>query len=116
MRNHIYWLGWLIIIWSVVDFVMNFVLGAQDIADSDMTIETCLLAQLGQLFFRREDLFLAIDTFLSFSIICYVLWSGWIKDFTQIELYAWYAATTVNLISLSIVNIMVEISKRPTHS
>ena len=53
-------------------------------------------------------LFLAIDTFLSFVIICLMLWLGWISRLTTPELYLWYAATTLNLISLSLVSLYNE--------
>jgi hypothetical protein len=53
-------------------------------------------------------LFLAIDTLIAFGIICFVLWSGWIKFLYINESYLWYAATTLNLISISVVNIWLE--------
>ena len=53
--------------------------------------------------------FLAIDTLLTFSIICAMLWSGWITHLPAGESYLWYAATTMNLISLSLVSIYNEI-------
>ena len=53
--------------------------------------------------------FLAIDTLLTFIIICTMLWSGWIATLTTFESYLWYAATTLNLISLSLVVLYNEI-------
>jgi hypothetical protein len=58
--------------------------------------------------FGSPRFFLTVDTFLSFFIICFFLWSGWIAELSPVESYFWYAATTVNLISLSIVNIVSE--------
>jgi hypothetical protein len=55
---------------------------------------------------------LAIDTFLPFSIISFVLCYGWIKDSGTAESYLWYAATTLNLISISLVNIWLELERR----
>lgn len=57
--------------------------------------------------------FLAADTLLSFSIICVMLWSGWIMQLKQEESYLWYAATTLNLISISLVSLYNE-AKRAT--
>jgi len=38
-----------------------------------------------------------------------MLWSGWIATLTIPESYLWYAATTLNLISLSLVILYNEI-------
>jgi cation transport ATPase len=73
-------------------------------------IEYCTIAQAGRLF-KRPRLFLAIDTLISFSIICFVLWSGWITLLDRQESYFWYAATTLNLISISVVNIWIELRR-----
>ena len=53
--------------------------------------------------------FLAFDTLLTFTIICTMLWSGWITLLKGLELHLWYAATTLNLISLSLVVLYNEI-------
>jgi hypothetical protein len=55
--------------------------------------------------------FLALDTLLSFSIVCLMLWSGWIGTLTTCESLLWYAATTLNLVSLSVVSLYNEIRK-----
>jgi len=83
----------------------------RDRAGRTPPIEYCTIAQAGRLF-KRPRLFLAIDTMVSFSIICLVLWSGWIVRLSQEESYFWYAATTLNLISISVVNIWIELSRR----
>jgi len=57
--------------------------------------------------------FLAIDTLLTFTIICVMLWSGWIATLTTFESYLWYGATTLNLISLSLVALYNEIRSIP---
>jgi uncharacterized membrane protein YphA (DoxX/SURF4 family) len=72
-----------------------------------------LIAHIGR-FFRKASMFLAVDTFLSFCIICWFLWSGWIKELNDVESYFWYAATTVNLVSLSIVSIWNEFKSSRT--
>jgi hypothetical protein len=41
-----------------------------------------------------------------------MLWSGWITTLTPFELYLWYAATTLNLISLSLVSIYHEMREK----
>jgi hypothetical protein len=55
--------------------------------------------------------FLALDTLITFSIICAMLWTGWITRLTIPELYLWYFATTLNLISLSLVSLYNEIRR-----
>jgi hypothetical protein len=102
--------GWLIIIWAVADLFMNSAYSVQDLLHLPTRFECCTLAQMGR-FFSRPMVFLALDTLLSFSIICLMLWSGWITTLTPIELVFWYAATTLNLVSLSVVSLYNEISK-----
>ena len=104
-------LGWLIIAWASVDLAMNLAKVFFHLSGRESPFEYCTIAQAGQ-FFGRPRLFLAVDTFLSFSIICFVLWSGWIKDLGTVESYLWYAATTLNLISISLVNIWLELERR----
>jgi hypothetical protein len=60
---------------------------------------------------HRPLAFLAVDTLLSFLIICSMLWSGWITHLSIPESFLWYGATTLNLISLSLVSIYNEIRK-----
>jgi hypothetical protein len=103
--------GWLVIAWASVDLAMNLARVFYHLSGRESPVEYCTIAQAGR-FFGRPRLFLAIDTFLSFSIICFVLWSGWIKDLGTAESYLWYAATTLNLISISLVNIWLELGRR----
>jgi hypothetical protein len=100
--------GWLIIAWASVDLIMNLSRVFFDLFSRESPVEYCTIAQAGR-FLGRPRLFLAIDTFLSFSIICIALWSGWIRYLSTIESYLWYAATTLNLISISLVNIWLEL-------
>ena len=71
--------GWLVIAWASVDLLMNLARVLFHLSGRKSPIEYCTIAQAGRLF-QRPRLLLAIDTFLSFSIICFVLWSGWIKN------------------------------------
>lgn len=103
--------GWLIIAWASVDLGMNLARVFYHLSGRRSPVEYCTIAQAGRIF-ERPRLFLAIDTFLSFSIICFVLWSGWIKDLSTGESYLWYEATTLNLISISLVNIWLELGRR----
>jgi hypothetical protein len=103
--------GWLTVAWASVDLFMNLARMFYHLSGRESPVEYCTIAQAGRVF-GRPRLFLAIDTFLSFSIICFVLWSGWIKDLETIESYLWYAATTLNLISISLVNIWLELGRR----
>jgi hypothetical protein len=102
--------GWLVIAWASVDLIMNLSRVFFDLSDRDSPMEYCTIAQAGK-FLGTPRLFLAIDTFLSFSIICIALWSGWIRYLSTIESYLWYAATTLNLISISLVNIWLELKR-----
>ena len=99
--------GWCIVAWASIDFVMNAVRAAGDLLHIPTPLEYCMLAELGRLM-RRPMVFLAVDTLLSFSIICLMLWSGWIMQLTQPEAYLWYTATTLNLISISLVSLYNE--------
>lgn len=105
-----WYLGWLVVIWASADLLMNFGRIYFQIAGKPSPIEYCTIAQAGRLF-NRPRLFLAMDTLVSFSVICFALWSGWIVRLTVIESYLWYSATTLNLISISLVNIWIEMRK-----
>ena len=100
--------GWVVAVWALADLVMN--LGRQlfDILNRPAPFEYCTIAQVGR-FFSMPMVFLAFDTLLTFIIICTMLWSGWIATLTSPESYLWYAATTLNLISLSLVVLFNEI-------
>jgi hypothetical protein len=100
--------AWLIIAWALADLIMNLVRIFFHLSGRVAPIEYCTIAQAGRLF-KKPGLFLAIDTLFSFSIICFVLWSGWITQLSPQETYFWYAATTLNLISVSVVNIWIEL-------
>ena len=102
--------GWFIIVWASVDLAMNLVRMYFDIKGRQSPIEYCTIAQLGR-YFQKPKAFLAVDTLIAFVIICFVLWSGWIKLLTVSESYLWYAATTLNLISISIVNLWLELRR-----
>ena len=102
--------GWLVIAWATADLLMNLARAFFHLTGRQAHIEYCTIAQAGRLI-KRPRLFLAIDTLISFSIICFALWSGWIAHLSQEESYLWYAATTLNLISISVVNIWLELSK-----
>jgi cation transport ATPase len=103
-------LAWLFIAWALTDLIMNLARIFLHMTGRETPIEYCTIAQAGRLF-KRPRLFLAIDTLISFSIICFVLWSGWITLLDRQESYFWYAATTLNLISISVVNIWIELRR-----
>lgn len=102
--------GWLVIAWAGADLAMNVGRSLHDLAGRRAPFEYCTIAQLGR-WLGRPTVFLAIDTLLSFAIICAMLWSGWIARLSQGEAYLWYGATTLNLISLSIVSLYNELRK-----
>jgi hypothetical protein len=103
-------LGWIITGWAGIDLIMNLARVISDLIHRPAQFEYCTIAQLGQ-FFHAPLVFLAIDTLLSFSIICFMLWSGWIAMLTPVETMFWVAATTLNLISLSLVSLYNEIRR-----
>ena len=107
----IYVFAWLVLSWALTDLIMNLARVYFHLTGRVSPIEYCTIAQAGRLF-KRPKLFLAIDTLISFSIICFALWSGWITMLSPQESYFWYAATTMNLISVSIVNIVIELRRR----
>ncbi|MCU0632187.1 MAG: hypothetical protein MUC66_04330 [Methanolinea sp.] len=102
--------GWLVIFWAGTDLVMNAGRALLDLLNRKAPFEFCVIAQLGA-YFHMPLVFLAVDTFFSFAIICVMLWSGWITLLTPNEAYLWYAATTLNLISLSLVLLYNEVRK-----
>jgi hypothetical protein len=101
-------IGGLIIIWALADLLMNTGRSLADLIHRPAEFEYCTIAQLGRIV-RKPAIFLAIDTLISFSIICVMLWTGWITQLGSGESYLWYAATTMNLISLSLVSLYHEI-------
>jgi len=102
--------GWLVIFWAAADLLMNIGRSTLDLLHRPAPFEYCTIAQAGRIF-HKPMVFLAIDTLLTFCIICAMLWSGWIAALSPFESYLWYAATTLNLISLSLVSIHHELKK-----
>ena len=102
--------GWFVISWAGVDLMMNTGRVLLDLLHKPARFECCTIAQAGRIF-HLPMVFLALDTLISFVIICFMLWSGWIMHLTPTETYLWYAATTLNLISLSLVSLYNEIRK-----
>ena len=100
--------GGMVIIWALTDLMMNVGRSVLDLLRRPASFEFCIIAQFGHIF-HKPRVFLAIDTLLTFGIICTMLWSGWITKLTLFESYLWYAATTLNLISLSLVSVHHEI-------
>lgn len=99
--------GWLVVGWAAVDFGMNTLRAAGDLLHIRTPLEYCTLAEIGR-YLHRPLVFLAIDTLLSFTIICLMLWSGWISRLPPLESTLWYGATTLNLISVSLVSLYNE--------
>ncbi|MDD1702259.1 MAG: hypothetical protein LUQ31_04685 [Methanoregula sp.] len=102
--------GWIVIAWAAIDLVMNALRTVFDLMHREAPIEYCSLAEMGRII-HRPRVFLAIDTLISFVIISVMLWSGLITALTVPESYLWYAATTLNLISLSVVSLYNEMKK-----
>jgi len=100
--------GGIVIIWALTDLMMNAGRSVLDLLHRSARFEFCIIAQFGHIF-HNPRVFLAIDTLLTFGIICTMLWSGWITKLTLFESYLWYGATTMNLISLSLVSVYHEI-------
>jgi hypothetical protein len=100
--------GGIVIVWALTDLMMNIGRSTLDLLHQPALFEFCIIAQAGRIF-DKPRLFLAIDSLLTIGIICTMLWSGWITKLTVFESYLWYAATTLNLISLSVVAIYHEI-------
>lgn len=106
----LYAFGGLVMVWATVDLFMNLARVFFQLVGRASPIEYCIVAQAGRLI-GRPRLFLALDTLASFSIICIVLWSGWISRLSLVESRIWIAATTLNLISVSFVNIWMELRR-----
>ena len=101
-------LGRIILVWATADLMMNVGRSLLDLAHRNARFEYCTIAQLGRIF-QKPLLFLALDTLITFSIICAMLWLGWITLLNRPEIILWYMATTMNLISLSLVALYNEI-------
>ena len=97
-----------ILIWASADLCMNTIRAILDLIGKKSVIEFCTLAQAGRLF-GAPTVFLAFDTLITFSIICFILWSGLVVHMNETESWLWYFATTLNLISLSLVGLWTEI-------
>lgn len=102
--------GAVVLVWAVADLLMNIGRSVADLVHVTPPFEYCTIAQMGRIF-HKPMVFLAIDTLFTFGIICAMLWSGWIAKLTLMESYLWYTATTMNLISLSVVSVYNEIRK-----
>ncbi len=102
-------IGWGVILWAGSDLIMNLGRAILDLLNNESPFDYCIIAQIGRLF-GMPAVFLAVDTLLAFLIICGMLWSGWITRLTVAESWLWYAATTLNLVSLSLVLLYEEIS------
>lgn len=93
--------------WALADLLMNAGKAVLDALGREAGFEYCTLAQAGAIL-GLSPVFLAADTLITFLIICAMLWSGWIALLSPPEATAWYAATTLNLVSLSLVNLYAE--------
>ncbi|PKL69756.1 MAG: hypothetical protein CVV30_06495 [Methanomicrobiales archaeon HGW-Methanomicrobiales-1] len=102
--------GWLVTIWACTDLLMNITKSGLDLFHLPAHFEYCTIAQVGRIV-SRPMVFLAFDTLLSFLIICLMLWSGWIATLSPVEIILWYIATTLNLVSLSLVSLYNEMRK-----
>ncbi|MCK9579569.1 MAG: hypothetical protein M0Q92_03850 [Methanoregula sp.] len=100
--------GGIVVVWATADLLMNIGRSILDITHREPFFEYCTIAQLGRIF-QRPLVFLAGDTLITFTIICAMLWLGWITRLDRPELVLWYTATTLNLISLSLVVLYNEI-------
>jgi hypothetical protein len=100
--------GRIVLVWATADLMMNVGRSLFDLAHKNARFEYCTIAQLGRIF-SRPLLFLALDTLITFSIICAMLWLGWITRLNGLEIILWYMATTMNLISLSLVALYNEL-------
>ncbi len=104
----LFFFGGAVVVWATADLFMNISRSLLDLAHREPRFEFCTIAQLGRIF-NKPLLFLAVDTLITFSIICAMLWLGWITRLDRAELVLWYTATTANLISLSLVILYNEI-------
>ena len=100
--------GTIVLVWATADLLMNIGRSILDLTHKKPRFEFCTIAQLGRVF-QKPMVFLAVDTLITFSIICAMLWLGWITRLNPFEMTLWYAATTMNLISLSLVVLYNEI-------
>jgi hypothetical protein len=105
------YLGCIVTLWAITDMFLNLIRAGFDLAGRCSGVEYCFLAQVGR-YLDAADVFLALDTLITFIIICTALWSGWIAYLNPVESRVWAGATTLNLISISLVALMTEIRRR----
>jgi hypothetical protein len=74
-QYHLVIFGWLVILWGLADLVMNLIVVAFNIAGRESPIEFCTMPS-SRLLGNQSVL---ADTLIAFSIVCFVLWSGWIR-------------------------------------
>jgi len=102
--------GMLIFAWAGLDLLMNAGNAGYDLFSRKSPFEYCSIAEIGRLF-GKPAVFLALDTLITFCIISAMLWSRWITLLTPTEAKLWATATTLNLISLSLVLLYNETRK-----
>ncbi|WP_051260999.1 hypothetical protein [Desulfovibrio inopinatus] len=101
--------GTAFLLWALLDLIMNFLRASLEVlGHPDPPTQFCLFGQIGH-YWGRKNLLMSIDTFFSFSIICFVLWSGWVQLLPPWGLVLWLLATTINLMSLAVMNVWLEI-------
>ncbi|MCK9631386.1 MAG: hypothetical protein M0R30_07055 [Methanoregula sp.] len=111
--EYLWFFGMVVTVWAVADLLMNTSRSALDLLHRQAPFEYCTIAQLGRVF-GRPLIFLAFDTLLTFAIISAMLWTGWIATLSPAESWLWYGATTMNLISLSLVSLYNEVRRGNT--
>jgi hypothetical protein len=87
-------LGGLVVGWAVVDLAFNLA------ALTSEKVSVCLLSNIGRWTGRQrgEDLFLALDTFLSFAIVAALIGFRLIRQVSEPWLSLWDLAVVLNVL------------------
>lgn len=95
-------LGWLVIGWAAVDLALNLA------ALASAKVSVCLLSNIGRLTGRPrgEDIFLALDTFLSFAIVAALIGFRLIRQVPEPWLSLWDLAVVLNVLGAGMARIL----------
>jgi predicted membrane-bound mannosyltransferase len=95
-------LGWLVMGWAAVDLAFNLA------ALMTERVSVCLLSNVGRWTGNRrgEDLFLALDTFLSFAIVAALIGFRLIRQMPDPWLSLWDLAVVLNVLGAGLARVL----------
>ena len=106
-------LGWLVMGWGTVDILLNFwsLLFPKNVA-------VCFLSNVGRLIDRRhhnagyEQILLAVDTLLAFTIVASMIWFARINDLPSYLSRSWELAVIASVMGVGMQRVWRSIRQR----